>query len=450
MAEIKTGYIAVIVIVVLVLAGVGYMMMTSQQPGVAGTIKLGATVSLSGKYSAEGQRVLNGYKLAIKDINAHGGVVINGKHYNLTLVYYDDASDKTQAAQLYDQLITQDQVNILLGPYSSSIVLSVAPVAEQYKIPLIQAGGASDKIYQQNFTYIFGLYRVASTYTMPLFKWLNESDHINDVSTVAVFLEDSAFPNAVYAGAEKYIQNAGLTEKAFYKYTSGDLDSIATSMDDLRSKGGADIILAIGHYADAKKVVDEIYAKGLQPKIIYGTVGVPEPLFVSELGDKANYVMGFAQWVTNLPASVAPGITTFIQEYNQTYGEMPAYHAAGGYAAVQVVKAAVEAAGTFTNGTAIRDALRSLSVDTIWGHVEFTETGVIGGTGYMVQILNGEIETVYPSAYATANIVFPIPWGGGSGVFKASVGGDKAFDGYFSFWKLKEDFVNLGVFVNEL
>ena len=381
-----------------------------------GEIKLGATVSLTGKFATEGQRILNGYLLAIKDINENGGVIVDGKRYNFTLVYYDDGSDKTQAAQLYSKLIDQDKVDLLLGPYSSSIVLSVAPVAEEKGIPLIQAGGASDKIYQQGYTYVFGLYRVASTYTQPLFEWLNVSGKINEVESVAIFLELSAFPESVYAGALKYIHNAGLTLVGVYNHTSGSLTDIPSQVDTLRAKGGADIILAIGHYADSKAVVDAIYTKGLRPKIIYGTVGVPEPKFVEELGKKAEYVMGFAQWVTNLPESEAPGITQFVQEYNETYHEMPAYHAAGAYAAVQVAKAAIEAAGTFTNHTAVRDALRSLDIKTIWGRVKFTETGVIGGSGYMVQIINGNIETVYPNTYKTHEPVFPIPWETGGGV----------------------------------
>ena len=390
-----------------------------------GEIKLGATVSLTGKYSTEGQRLLNGYLMAVKDINDNGGVVVGGKRYNFTLIYYDDGSDKTQAAQLYSKLIDQDHVDLLLGPYSSSIVLSVAPVAEEKGIPMIQAGGASDSIYQQGFTYIFGLYRVASTYTQPLFKWLNDSGHINDVSTVAVFLELSAFPESVFKGAKKYIENAGLSLVGVYNHTSGQLTDIPSQVDTLRASGGADIILAIGHYADSKAVVDAIYTKGLRPKIIYGTVGVPEPKFVEELGDKAEYVMGFAQWVTNLPESQAPGITDFVTRYNQTYGEMPAYHAAGAYAAVQVAKAAIEAAGTFTNHTAVRDALKALDIKTIWGEVKFTETGVIGGTGYMVQIINGNIETVFPVAYQTHEPVFPIPWeeGGAVSIDPVLVGG---------------------------
>jgi len=366
----KNSYIAVSIIMILALAGVGYVIWSGYQDDTDNVIKIGATVSLSGSYSTEGSRVLNGYQLAIKDINDAGGIDVDGKQYKLKLVYYDDASDKTTAAQLYDTLITSDKVNVLLGPYSSSIVLSVAPVAEAAKIPFVQASGASDSIYEQGFEYVFGLYRVGSSYSFPLFDWLGGSGHLSDVVTVAAFIEDDSFTGSVWGsddtvpGAQKYIKDAGLTLKSENKYASGSYDEIGTAMTVLKSSGGADIIMTMDHYADAKRVVDEIDVNNLSPKVIFGTVGVPETKFVDELGTKANGAMGFAQWVTNIPNSAAPGITDFIADYEAKHSETPAYHAAGGYAAVQVVAAAIEDAGTFTDGSAIRDALANIDVNT--------------------------------------------------------------------------------------
>lgn len=387
---------------------------TSSKNAIAGTIKLGATVSETGQYSTEGTRVENGYKMAIADINNAGGVKVGSSYYNLSLTLYDDQSDKSKAASLYDTLISTDKVDLLLGPYSSSIVLSVAPKADQAKIPMVQAGGASDSIYQQGYTYVFGLYHPGSTYSQPIFTYLNDTNHNSDIKSAAIFLENSAFPISVKNGTDTYLANAGITNVKVYTYTSGDLNAIATDMSDLAANGGADMIIGSGHYADAVKMVQEIYANQLQPKIIFGTVGIAEPAFVAAVGNQSEGAFGFAQWVTNLPESSAPGITAFVKAYNDTYGELPAYHAAGGYAAIQVVKAAVEKAGTFTDHVAVRNALASLNVDTIWGNVQFASTGVIKGSGFMVQIQNGNIETVYPSTYASASVIYPMKWSSSS------------------------------------
>jgi branched-chain amino acid transport system substrate-binding protein len=392
-------------VMVLILAGVVFFALQNEDPA-DDVIRIGATVSETGKYSVEGNRVKNGYELAVDQINAAGGVSVGGDKFKIELITYDDTSDAGVAGTLYDKLIDEDQVHILMGPYSSGIVLGVAPYAEAAKIPFVQAGGASDSIFSQGYDYVFGLYRVGSTYTQPFFQWLNTSGNIAEIDTITIFHEGDSFSTSVYNGALNFIQNAGITISNDFGYSSGDLDSIGTSMSTVQNSE-ADVILTIGHYADVKKVVDEISVNNLSPKAVYGTVGIPEPKFVDEVGDAANNTMGFAQWVTNIPESAAPGITQFISDYEAEYDETPAYHATGGFAAVQVVAAAITEAGTFTDGDAVRAALDSIDVDTVWGNVQFEDNGVIAGPAYMVQIQNDDIETVYPDDYATGEIVFP-------------------------------------------
>src|SRR5690348_6110344 len=83
------------------------------------TIYLGAAVSLTGKYSANGINTRNGYDLAVKRINDLGGVKVGGKTYKLKVKYYDDESTPARAAQLVERLIKQDGIDYMLGPYSS-------------------------------------------------------------------------------------------------------------------------------------------------------------------------------------------------------------------------------------------------------------------------------------------------------------------------------------------
>ncbi len=410
---ISKGYLAAIIVIVLAGGALGgYLYWNSTQIKTSDVvIKVGATVSMTGKYQTEGLRVLNGYKMAVNEINNGSGVVIGNTRYNIKLIVYDDQSSATKAGQLYDTLINNDKVNILLGPYSSGIVKAVAPKAEAAKIPFIQAGGASDSIYTQGYKYTFGLYRKASLYSQPLFQWLNESTNVKQIKTAAIFLEDSSFPLSVEPAVETYLKNAGITlvNNKAYKYSSGDLNAVGTDMGLLKSAGGADLIVTVGHYADAAEVVKQVSAQSLTPKAIFGTVGPAESAFATELGAKANHVLGFAQWVPNIPEAQAPGITNFVKSYKQLHNnETPAYHAAGGYSAVYVLKAAIEKAGTFTDGLKVRDTLTKLNIKTVWGTVSFTSTGLITGSGFMTQVQNGVVETVYPLAYKTANIVFPM------------------------------------------
>jgi branched-chain amino acid transport system substrate-binding protein len=128
------------------------------------TIILGSAISLTGKYSTNGIHAKNGYELAVKKINETGGVKIGGKSYKLKVVYYDDESTPARGAQLAERLIKQDGVKYMLGPYSSGLTKAVAPVTEKYKIPMVEAEGASRSLFTQGYKYLFAVLSTSEQY----------------------------------------------------------------------------------------------------------------------------------------------------------------------------------------------------------------------------------------------------------------------------------------------
>ena len=114
-------------------------------------IRIGATLSQTGAYAALGQNTLRGYQLCVKHLNEKGGVL--GR--KLELVVYDDASDPATAVRLYETLITQDKVHLVLGPYSSPISEAVADVTEKHKMPMVAPTAAATSIYRKGRKFIF-------------------------------------------------------------------------------------------------------------------------------------------------------------------------------------------------------------------------------------------------------------------------------------------------------
>ena len=80
-------------------------------------IVVGASVALTGKYARTGQDQLHGFEMWVQDVNAHGGLL--GR--KVRLVYYDDESKPETGARLYEKLINDDKVDLLIGPYASSV-----------------------------------------------------------------------------------------------------------------------------------------------------------------------------------------------------------------------------------------------------------------------------------------------------------------------------------------
>jgi branched-chain amino acid transport system substrate-binding protein len=114
---------------------------------------LGAALSATGIYAANGTNTRNGYEFAIKKVNDAGGIKIGSKCYNLRIKYYDDESTPARAAQLVERLIDQDNVKFMLGPYGSPLTKAILPVVEKYKIPLVQGEAASRSLFTQGYKY---------------------------------------------------------------------------------------------------------------------------------------------------------------------------------------------------------------------------------------------------------------------------------------------------------
>ncbi|HBF97943.1 MAG TPA: amino acid ABC transporter substrate-binding protein, partial [Alphaproteobacteria bacterium] len=147
----------------LILAGV-------QLPGTApaqaadDVIRLGAAISLTGKYSTNGMNTRDGYMLAAERVNAAGGVTVGDKTYRLEVVFYDDESTPARAAQLAERLIRQDGVQFLLGPYSSGLTKAMAPVTEKYAVPMVEGNGASISLFDKGYRYLFAVLSTSDQY----------------------------------------------------------------------------------------------------------------------------------------------------------------------------------------------------------------------------------------------------------------------------------------------
>ena len=132
-------------------------------------ITIGLSVSLSGNFHLQGQQALQGARLWQSYINAQGGIVVqNGKKRSVRLIWYDDRSQTSFARKNVLQLLRDDQIDILLGPYSSGLTMAVVEIAEEYKKVLWNYGGSSDEIFRHGRRYLVGIASPASEYLRAL------------------------------------------------------------------------------------------------------------------------------------------------------------------------------------------------------------------------------------------------------------------------------------------
>ncbi|HET7639675.1 MAG TPA: amino acid ABC transporter substrate-binding protein [Ktedonobacteraceae bacterium] len=377
------------------------------------TLLFGAPISLTGATSKEGQLTLEGYKLWVKEVNAHGGIKAGGTTYQVQLKYYDDGSSPTKSAQLTQQLVTSDKVNFLLGPYGTAATLQDEAIAEQYKIPMVEGNGAAKAIFSKGFHYIFGVLSPASEYAKVMLEAALALP--NPPKTVAIISADDAFSKEVAVAAKDYATSHNLNVVYYQQYpaNSTDLTSVLTALKT-SGPGGTipDMLLGSGHESEAVTTMKEAKQLHINAKLFAFTVGPATPDFISVLGPTANYVLSSSQWT---PQEKYNGIDVFgtpanyAQMYQTEYGHNPSYQSAESTAAGLAFQYAIQKAGSI-DPQKVRDALASLDIMTFYGEIRFDSTGANTYKPMAtIQIQNGSVVTVYPTDVANAQLMYPMP-----------------------------------------
>jgi branched-chain amino acid transport system substrate-binding protein len=378
------------------------------EPEFAGTIVLGAAVSDTGRYAREGQDTRQGYDLWLDWVNNEkGGIQVGDELYNVEIIYYDDEGDADTAANLVERLITEDEVDFLLGPYSSGLTMSTSAIAEKYGVIMVEGNGASESIFERDFQNIFAVLTPAGNYTQSALKSLADLG----AESVVIAYEDTAFPTSVGQGAERWAEEYGLEVLAVetYPVEVADVSAIMTKFRDL----DPDVFVGGGHFNDALLFVRAAEELGFVPGAMVITVGPSNPDFAAEVGTSANYIMGPTQWEATMswedewfgtPADYAA-------RYEEMWGEAPTYQAAESTATPLALMAAIENAGSL-DPDAVRQALYDLDIVTFYGPINFDETGKNAAKPMgAIQIQDGVINVVAPEEAAVADVMYPMtPW----------------------------------------
>jgi branched-chain amino acid transport system substrate-binding protein len=375
----------------------------------AGTITFGAAVSLTGKTNNEGKYTKDGYDLAVEAINNAGGVKVGNGCYKLAIKYYDDESNADTSAKLTEKLITEDKVQLLLGPYGSGPTRTASVIAEKYKVPMVEANGAAEDIFGRGFKYVFGILSPGKNYLRGVLEMALSLD--KDLKTVAILVENDVFALEVAAGAKDYAESKGLKVVYNEKYPAAtkDVSSLVTVVKSLNP----DIILGSGHLEDAILVVKQSKDVGLNAKLWAFSVGPATPEFRNSLKKDADYIFGGSQWTSVLKydgVDVFKTSENYTKLFMQKYNYEPPYQAAESSAALITYQKAIEKANSLDTEK-VREALAGLDFISFYGQIKFDPRGINIYKPMAVEQLqiDGKKRTVWPPEVAEAKPQYPAP-----------------------------------------
>ncbi len=357
-------------------------------------IVIGATISETGPLTVDAGYQIKGMQLAIADANKAGGWL--GRKLELKL--YDDKSDPGTAVRLYTRLITNDRVDLLVGPYSSGITQAVAPLINKYHFVTIEPGASLPDIYVPGNQW--NIQGTASSLQylaelMPLAKQ-------RGAKTVAVLGLKSAYSLACYKARVEQAQKLGLNVvyQTTYSLPQPDFGAIALAIKNAHP----DVVIGCTYYPDAVGLTQALHDQGFAPQYLAETIGPVEASFGKAVGQLANGIICNTSWWYNYKT---PGNPAFIAGYKAMFHEEPDYHAATGYTALSVLGAAVKATGSL-NQAKLRTWLLHHQVPTIQGTFKVDANGLSTGFSQnMVQIQNGVIKLITPPDLAESKLQVP-------------------------------------------
>lgn len=358
-------------------------------------IRIGTTQSLSGPYQEFGTNQLRGLQMWVGDINARGALL--GRP--VELVHYDDGSDPARSAELYQKLIEQDKVDLLIGPYSSGITMAASQVAEAHDMPMLTLAASADKIWAQGYNNIVGL-DTPSTRYMDI---AIEAAAAQGARTMALVWGDTEFGREVVSGVRS--KAAALGVQIVLDKSADNMDEIPALVKQLDA-ANADVIMTIAYLEAAVAIVRELDRAQVKPKMLVFGVGASLAQFGQELLGDAEGVVGVVQWLRGIRM---PGAQDFAYRFRQLYGHNPAAYAALGYAGGEVIEAAVRLAGTVDNA-AVREQLHTMVFNSLLGMFNVDADGrQVGKENYLMQWQGKDRRLVGPANLAESKLMYPMP-----------------------------------------
>lgn len=357
-------------------------------------LSVGMTVSRTGQYATASQEQQRGFDLWVEETNARGGLL--GRRIKVR--QRDDRSRPELAGKLYEQLLTEERVDVLIGPYSSPATLAAGRAADKHGVPMISAGASAAEIWSRGPGNVFGLYTPADAHLHELLDWVKA----RGLKRVALVYEDSPFQRDVANGVKARAKGLGLALVFEEKYGKGQSD-FASVLARLKTRK-PDIVIGGSYLADSVAFMRQARESKLYARVFAFAIGPALPEFGSRLGLDAEGVMGASQWEPDVPLT---GARDFAQRYQARHGHPPATPAVGGYAAGQVLEAAVQMADAIDRDK-LRAALRELETVTVLGPYRVEASGrQIGKPAYVVQWIDGVRHVVLPEEFATHKPVYP-------------------------------------------
>jgi len=279
---------------------------------------------MTGSEATFGQSTDNGIRLAIKEVNAAGGV----KGKTIELKTYDDQGKSQEAGTAVTRLITSDKVVAVLGEVASSLSLAGGRVAQQYGVPMISPSSTNPTVTQIGDM----VFRVC--FLDPFQGWVAAKfsrEHLKAQKAAILYDQGQAYSKGLMDAFDKAFKEMGGTVTTVQAYNGGDQD-FSAQLTTIRQTA-PDVIFVPGYYTDAGNISIQVRKLGLTAPLLGGDGW--DSVKLAEIGGSSIEGSYFTNHYSH--QNPAPEVQNFVAKYKTDYGQIPDGLAALGYDAARLL-----------------------------------------------------------------------------------------------------------------
>jgi branched-chain amino acid transport system substrate-binding protein len=381
-------------------------------PNTKTPILIGASLSFTGDFSADGQAFRQGYELWASDVNSHGGLL--GRPVKLVIL--NDGSSPTTVVSNYQKLISVDHVNLTFGPFSSLLTEPAAATTARYRYALIMGAGTTDNVFlskaNETVHNVFSPSLPVKDYMVPFAKWITSLPPGKRPTTAAYPMADDPFADPPVQVVQHILQRAGIrtvyskifpAEVSAYK---GPADQVAALHPDMVVLGSPDV-------PSVAAFMRAFEQQHYNPKIFITASGPDQgQAFVNAVGEgNATGMMVPNGWYGEY---ANPLSHVMVQDYIAKYGgdaSTISTDVAEAYSVGEVAADAVTATHSTDNAKIIHYLHSGVTLNTVQGPAKFDSLGANHKpAAFIFQWQNGHYNQILPAgALGSVNIIFPKP-----------------------------------------
>jgi branched-chain amino acid transport system substrate-binding protein len=360
----------------------------------ADPVRIGFSLAQTGLFAAAAPSQLNAYELWRDQVNAAGGLDVGGEKRMIEFVMYDDRSDPGEAVRIYEKLITEDNVDLLLAPWGTPHHFAIAGVLEKYGFPVVGNSAASVQLRDINPGNIwFPTSAIPDRMADELVKMMQGQG----VTSVAVIANQLPFSLEIKQFLMPALESAGIAVLVNDEYPP-DVQDMTAMLTGIKS-AGPDAIIALSYPGDSVLYMNQARELGVNAPFHFVLVGPTIDFFAGMFGPALDGIVTIGHWSPHKAewARAKPFFDAYVAKFNTR----PDYlDSALAYMSCEILEQAVAKAGL--DHDKLREAIANDTFDTINGPVKFDGVSNATTPTSFLQFQGGEAQLVWPESAATA------------------------------------------------